>query len=94
MFKKGIHLPNTLGYVHMGPVPNGPDQEIVTDRPFVHTGPSHRTVNPFPIRPDNWTSIKAGPVLELFRSQIDLSPCKHLDQFLLVLAAQLSLGTS
>ena len=28
------------------------------------------------------------------RSPMDLSLCKHLDRFLLVLAAQLSLGTS
>ena len=40
------------------------------------------------------TTKKAGPVLEPFRSQMDLSPCKHLDRFLLVLAAQLSLRTS
>ena len=80
--------------VHTGPVPNGSDLKIVTDRPFVHTGPANRTVNPFPIRSDNWTSKIAGPVLEPFQSQMDLSPCKHLDWFLLVLAAQLSLGTS
>ena len=80
----------------MGPVPNGSDLKIVTDRPFVHTGPVHRTVNPFPMRSDNWTSKKAGPVLEPFRSQMDLPPYKYLDWFLLVLltAAQLSLGTS
>ena len=51
-----------LGYVHMGPTPNGSDLKIVTDRPFVHTGPANRTVNPFPIRSENWTSKKAGPV--------------------------------
>ena len=73
---------------------NENDLKFVTDRPFVLTGPANRTVNPFPIRSDNWTSKKAGPVLEPFRSQMDLSPCKHLDRFPLVLAAQLSLGTS
>ena len=78
-----------LGYVHTGPVPNGSNLKIVTDRPFVHKGPADRTVNPFPIRSDNWTSKKAGPVLEPFRSQMDLSPCKHLDRLLLVLVAQL-----
>ena len=83
-----------LGYVHTGPVPNGSDLKIVTNRPFVHTGPANPTVNPFPIRYDNWTSKQAVPVLEPFWSQMDLSPCKHLDRFLLVLAAQLSLGTS
>ena len=50
------------GYVHTGPVPNGSDPKIVPDRPFVHTGPASRTVNPFPIRSENWTSKKAGPV--------------------------------
>ena len=50
------------GYVHTGPVPNGSDPKIVPDRPFVHTGPADRTVNPFPIRSENWTSKKAGPV--------------------------------
>ena len=83
-----------LGYVHTGPVPNGSDLKIVTDRPFVHTGPANRTVDRFPIRSDNWTSKKAGSVLEPFRSQMDLSPCKHLDRFLLALAGKLSLGTS
>ena len=73
----------------MGLVPNGSDLKIVTDRPFIHTGPTNHTVNPFPIRSENWTSKQAGPVLELFRSQMDPSPCKHLDRFLLVLAAQL-----
>ena len=51
-----------LGYVHTGPVPNGSDPKIVPDRPFVHTGPANRTVDPFPIRSENWTSKKAGPV--------------------------------
>ena len=51
-----------LGYVHTGPVPNGSVPKIVPDRPFVHTGPANRTVNPFPIRSENWTSKKAGPV--------------------------------
>ena len=50
-------LQNLLsGYVHTGPVPNGSDPKIVPDRPFVHTGPANRTVNPFPIRSENWTS--------------------------------------
>ena len=33
-----------------------------TDRPFVHTGPANRTVDPFLIRSENWTSKKAGPL--------------------------------
>ena len=55
-------LNSDLGYVHTGPVPNGSDPKIVPDRPFVHTGPANRTVDPFPIRSENWTSKKAGPV--------------------------------
>ena len=41
-----------LGYVNTGPVPNGSNQKIVTDRHFVHTGTANYTVNPpaFPIR--------------------------------------------
>ena len=77
-------LMESLGYVHTGPVPNGSGLNIVTDRPFVHPGPANRTDNPFPIRSDNWTSKKAGPVMEPFL----------LDRFLSVLAAQLSMGTS
>ena len=72
--------PTNSGYVHTGPVPNGSDPKLVPDRPFVHTGPANRTVNPFPIRSENWTSKKAGPVLEPFRSQTDPSPCKHLNR--------------
>ena len=63
-------------FTRTGPVPNGSDLKIVTDWPFVHTGPANRTVNPFPTRSENWTSKNAGPVLEPFRSQTDLSPCK------------------
>ena len=33
----------SIGYVHTGPVPNGSNVKIVTDRPFVHTGPANRT---------------------------------------------------
>ena len=69
-----------------------PVLKIVTDRPFVHTGPTNRTVNPFPIRSDNWTSKKAGPVLEPFRSQMNPLSCKHLVLFLSVLAEQLKHG--
>lgn len=36
-----------------GPVPNGSNLKIMTDRRFVHTGPANRTVNPFPIRSDS-----------------------------------------
>ena len=69
----------------MGPVPNGSDLKIVTDWPFVHTGPANCTINSFPIRSENWISKKAGPVtfLEPFQSQTDPSPCKHLDRLLL-----------
>lgn len=73
----------------MGPVPNGSD---LTNRPFVYTGPANRTANPFPARSDFWTSRKAGPVLEPFRSQMELSPCKHPDRFLSLLAAQFKHG--
>ena len=55
-------LDRDRGYVHTGPVPNGSVPKIVPDRPFVHTGPANRTVDPFPIRSENWTSKKAGPV--------------------------------
>ena len=60
-----MHLFHALGYVHTGPVPNGSDPKIVPDRPFVHTGPANRTVNPFPIRSENWTSKKAGPEINV-----------------------------
>ena len=54
------------GYVHTRPISNGSDLKIAPDSRFVHTGPANRTVNPFPIRSDFWTSEKAGPVLEPF----------------------------
>ena len=41
---KNVKMAIGLGYVHTGPIPNGSDLKIVTDRPFVHTGPAHRTV--------------------------------------------------
>ena len=58
------------GYVHTGLVPNGSDLKIVTDRPFVHTGPANHTINPFPIRSDNWTSKKG-------RNHLEPVPCEH-----------------
>lgn len=61
-------LTSRLGYVHTGPVLNGSDLKTVLDRRFVHTRPANHTVNQFPIGSDFWTSKKACPVLELFRS--------------------------
>ena len=74
----------------------GPMSPVRADPHWVGLCPVKLTnqIKSFPIKSDNWTSKKAGPVLEPFQSKMDLSPCKHLDQFLLVLAAQLSLGTS
>ena len=69
----------------MGPVPNGSDFKIMPRRIAVLftrdllTVPSIRSLS---------GPIKAAPLLEPFRSQMDLSLCKHLDRFLSVLTAQ------
>ena len=54
----------------MVPVPVGSDSKIVTDWPFVHMGPSDRTINLFQIWSNFWTSTKVCHVLELVRSTV------------------------